>query len=199
MMHVIRGSLHALFQPGWNFSRCEISTRVKYIYFFACIFHPGVKLSNLHLPILTKTLHLPALVPKLSLPILTPAIAPNLYLPVQGKILTLLLPQVLVLSLPLPPPPPPHQTFQRRFNVVFRLIRRREVEQPQINVETTLCTSTSKFTTLDNVESTLCISTSIWSTSNNVETMLLFSTSGFTTLGNVETTLWIWPFAKQSK
>ena len=34
------------------------------------------------------------------------------------------------------------QTFQRRLNVVFRLIWRGNVAQRQINVETTLCTST---------------------------------------------------------
>ena len=72
------------------------------------------------------------------------------------------------------------QTFQRRFNVVFRLIWRRDVAQRQINVETTLCTSTLKFTTFNNVETTLCFSTLIW-----------------TTLGNVETTLRIWPFEKK--
>ena len=38
------------------------------------------------------------------------------------------------------------QTFQRRFNVVFRLIWRRDVVQRQINVKTTLCMSTLKFT-----------------------------------------------------
>ena len=53
------------------------------------------------------------------------------------------------------------QTFQRRFNLVFRLIRRCDVAQRQTNVETTLCTSTFKFTTLNNVESTLSISTLI--------------------------------------
>ena len=53
------------------------------------------------------------------------------------------------------------QTFQRFLNnIIFRL-RRREVEQRQINVETMLCTSTLKFTTLNNVEveSMLSIST----------------------------------------
>ena len=39
------------------------------------------------------------------------------------------------------------QTFQRRFNVVFGLEWRRDVAQRQINVETTLCMSTLKFTT----------------------------------------------------
>ena len=64
------------------------------------------------------------------------------------------------------------QTFQRCFNVVLWLMRRRDVGQRQINVETTLCISTLEFTTLNNVESTLCI-----------------STLNFTTLGNVQTTL----------
>ena len=53
------------------------------------------------------------------------------------------------------------QTFQRFLNnIIFRL-RRREVEQRQINVETMLCTSTLKFTTLNKVEveSMLSIST----------------------------------------
>ena len=89
------------------------------------------------------------------------------------------------------------QTFQRRFNVVFRLIWRRGVAQSEINVETTLCTSTLKFTTLNNVETTLCFSTLNWTTLDNVETTLSFSTSIFTTLGNVETTLRIWPFEKK--
>ena len=39
------------------------------------------------------------------------------------------------------------QTFQRRFNVVFKLIWRRDVAQCQINVETSVCMSTLKFTT----------------------------------------------------
>ena len=73
------------------------------------------------------------------------------------------------------------QTFQRRFNIVFGLIWRRDVAR-QINVETTLCMTTLNWTTLD-----------------NVETMLSFSKSIFTTLGNVETTLWIWPFEKKNK
>ena len=51
------------------------------------------------------------------------------------------------------------QTFQRCFNVVFWLTRRCDVGQCQINIETTLCISTMKFTTFNNVESTLCIST----------------------------------------
>ena len=91
------------------------------------------------------------------------------------------------------------QTFQLRLNVVFRLIWRRNVAQRQINVETTLCPSTLKFTTFNNVETTLCISTSNWTTLDNVETMFSFSTLIFTTLGNFETTLRIWPFGKKIK
>ena len=91
------------------------------------------------------------------------------------------------------------QTFQFCFNVVFLLIQRHEVGQRQINVETTLCTSTLEFTMSNNVESTLCISTLIWTTLDNVETTLSFSTSSFTTLVNVETTLWKWPFLKITK
>ena len=72
------------------------------------------------------------------------------------------------------------QTFQRRFNVVFRLIWRRDVAQRQINVETTLRISAMNWTTLDNAEITLSFSTSI-----------------LTTFGNVETTLQIWPFEKK--
>ena len=91
------------------------------------------------------------------------------------------------------------QTFQRRFNVVFRLIWRRGVAQSEINVETTLCTSTLKFTTLNNVEITLCVSTLSWTTLDNVETTLSFSKSIFTTSDNVETTLRIWPFKKKKE
>ena len=76
------------------------------------------------------------------------------------------------------------QTFQRRFNVVFRLIWRRNVPQRQINVETSFCTSK------------LEISTFTGTTSDNVETTLSFSTSICITLGNIETTLWIWPYEK---
>ena len=46
---------------------------------------------------------------------------------------------------------PCQQTFQRRFNVAFRLKWRRDVAQRQINVETTLCTSALKFTNFNNV------------------------------------------------
>ena len=91
------------------------------------------------------------------------------------------------------------KTFQRRFNVVFRLIWRRDFAQRQINVETTLCTSTLKFTTLNNVETTLCLSRLNWTALENVKTTLSFSTLIFTTLGNVETTLRIWPFEKKNK
>ena len=88
------------------------------------------------------------------------------------------------------------ETFQRCFNVVVRMRWRRNDGQCQINVETTLCMSTLKFTTLNNVKSTLPISMLILTTSGNVKTMLLFSTSSFITLINVETTLCIWPFSK---
>ena len=89
------------------------------------------------------------------------------------------------------------QTFQRWFNITFRLIWRRDVAQRQINVETMLCMSTLKFTFFNNVETRLCISTLNWITLDNVEKMLPFSTSILTTLGNVETTLRIWPFQKK--
>ena len=52
---------------------------------------------------------------------------------------------------------PSQQTFQCRFNVVFRLIWRRDVAQRQINVET-WCASTLKFTTFNNIETTFSIS-----------------------------------------
>ena len=88
------------------------------------------------------------------------------------------------------------QTFQRCFNVVFRLIWRRNVVQHQINVETTLCTSRFGFTTLSNVEPTLAISTLIWTTLGNVEATLSFSMSIYITLSHIETTLRIWPLKK---
>ena len=75
--------------------------------------------------------------------------------------------------------------------------RCRTVAQRQINVKTTLCTSTLKSAAFNNVETTLCISTLNWTTLDNVKTTLSFSTSIFTTLGNVETTLRIWPFEKK--
>ena len=74
------------------------------------------------------------------------------------------------------------QTFQRRLNVAFRLIWRRDVAQRQINIETRLRTSTLKSTTFNKVETTLRISTLNW-----------------TTLDNVETTLRIWSFQKKNK
>ena len=79
------------------------------------------------------------------------------------------------------------------------LIWRRNVAQRLINVETTLCTSKLKFTTLNNVESTFSISKLVLTTLDNVETTLSFSKKTFTTLGNIETTLWIWPFEKKIK
>ena len=82
------------------------------------------------------------------------------------------------------------------FNVAVRLIWRRDVRQRQINVETTLCTSTLEFTTLNNVVSILSILTLIWTTLDNVKTTMSFLTSISATLGNVETTLSIWPFLK---
>ena len=77
-------------------------------------------------------------------------------------------------------------------------MRRRDVGQRQIKVETTLCISTLKCTTSNNVEPTLCISTLIWTTLDNVQTTLSFSTSSFTRLVNVETTLWKWPPLKRT-
>ena len=72
------------------------------------------------------------------------------------------------------------QTFQHCFNVVVKLIWLRDVGRRQTNVETMLCMSTLKFTTLNKVESTFSISTLI-----------------LTTLESVEATLWIWPFSKK--
>ena len=74
-----------------------------------------------------------------------------------------------------------------------------DVGQRQINVETTLCISTSEFITSNNVESMLCISTLIWTTLDNLETTLSFSALIWTTLANVETTLWKWPFLKRKR
>ena len=91
---------------------------------------------------------------------------------------------------------PSQQTFQRRFNVVFRLIWRRDVTQRQINVET-LCLSTLKFTTFNNVETTFSISMLNWTMLDNVEATLSFSTSIITTLRNDETRLRIWPLEKK--
>ena len=54
------------------------------------------------------------------------------------------------------------QTFQRRFNVFFLLVDMTcDVAQRQINVETTLRTSTLKFTMLNKIESTLSLLTLI--------------------------------------
>ena len=85
------------------------------------------------------------------------------------------------------------ETFQCSLNVVIRVIWRRDVRQCQINVETLLCMSALKFTTLNNVNLTLSISVLVLTTLDNFETMLLFSTSSF------ETTLWIWSFSKNWK
>ena len=89
--------------------------------------------------------------------------------------------------------------FQRRFNVVFRLMWRRDVAKCEINVKATSCTSTLKFTTLNNIESTSSISTLIWTILDNVEATFTFSMSIFTTLVNVKTTLWIWPFEQKNE
>ena len=71
------------------------------------------------------------------------------------------------------------QTFQRCFNVVFWLIRRRDLGQRQFNVETTLYISMLEFATWNNVESMLCISALIRTTLDNVEITLSFSTSSY--------------------
>ena len=87
-------------------------------------------------------------------------------------------------------------TLQVNISTLFqRPIWRRDVGQRQINVETTLCKSMLKLTTLNNVESTLSISTLILTTLDNVEKALRFSTSNFTTLTNTKAVLQIWPFA----
>ena len=91
------------------------------------------------------------------------------------------------------------QSFQCFFNVVFWLIRRRDVGQSLITVETTLRNSTLEFATSNNFKSSWCITTWKWTTLHNVETKLLFSTSSLTTLINVETMLWKWPFPKKQK
>ena len=91
------------------------------------------------------------------------------------------------------------EIFHRDLNVAVRVIWRWDVGQYRIDVETMLCMSTSKFTTLNNVKSTLSVSTLILTTLYNVETMLLFSTSSFITLINVKTTLLIWQFSKNWK
>ena len=81
------------------------------------------------------------------------------------------------------------QTFRHRFNVVFWLIRYREVGQRQFNFETTLCISTLEFTTSNNVESPLWILTLIWTTLGNIRTTFSFSAWSFTALVNVEAKL----------
>ena len=86
------------------------------------------------------------------------------------------------------------ETFQGDINFAVRVIRRRDVGQCQINVETKLCITTLKFTMLNNVKATLSISTLILTKLDNVKTMLLFSTSNFIRLINAETTLLIWIF-----
>ena len=91
---------------------------------------------------------------------------------------------------------PTQQAFQCCFDVGFRLIWRRDVVQRNINVETTLRTSTLDSTTLDNVKSTLSISTLIWRTLGNVETTLPFAMLICTTLSHLETALWMWPLKK---
>ena len=78
------------------------------------------------------------------------------------------------------------ETFQCNLDVVVRVIRRLDIRLYQINVETTLCMSTLKFTTLNNFKAT--ISTLVLTTLDNIETMLLFSTSSFITLINFKTT-----------
>ena len=80
------------------------------------------------------------------------------------------------------------------------LIWRSDVKQREINVETTLCTSTLKCTTLNKVESTLSLSTLILTILDKAETTLSFSTSSFTVQTNiVETTLRILPHVKSLK
>ena len=84
----------------------------------------------------------------------------------------------------------------------FSLVWRHNMDQHQINVETTLSISMLEFTTSSNVKSTLCISTLMWATLDNVETVkttLSFLTSNFATLVNVETTLRKWTFPKRAK
>ena len=60
--------------------------------------------------------------------------------------------------------------------------RRRNVGQPQINVETLFGTST--FKTLNNIESIFSISKLIGTTLDNVKATLPFVTPTFTRLGN---------------
>ena len=84
----------------------------------------------------------------------------------------------------------------------FSLVWRHNMDQHQINVETTLSISMLEFTISSNVKSTLCISTLMWATLDNVEavkTTLSFLTSNFATLVNVKTTLRKWTFPKRAK
>ena len=86
-------------------------------------------------------------------------------------------------------------------NTLFLLLGwPRDVGQCQINVETKLCMSKLKFTTLKNVESTLSISTFILI--NNVSqchnNVVVFN-FGFSTLINVQTTLWTGSCFKELK
>ena len=91
------------------------------------------------------------------------------------------------------------QMFQHCLNVVVRLIWHCSVGQCQIKVETALCMSILKFTTLNNVESVLSISVLILTILDNLETMLLFSMPSFTALINVELMLRIWQYSKSWK
>ena len=78
------------------------------------------------------------------------------------------------------------QTFQRCFSDVVKLIWQHDPVQRQINVETTLCMSTLKFSTLNNVESTLFISTLILN-------VVIFNVEIYNI---VSTLIKIWSFAK---
>ena len=91
------------------------------------------------------------------------------------------------------------ETFQRCFNVFFWLIWHRNVEQCQINVETTFFISKSEYTALSEINSMTCVSTLIWTTLDNVKITFLFSTSSFATFINFQTTLWKPPFSKWAK
>ena len=74
------------------------------------------------------------------------------------------------------------ETFQHYLNIVVRVIWHRNIWPCQINIETMLCMSTLKYTTLNKIKSTM-----------------LFSTLMLTTLVNIETMLWIWSFSKSWK
>ena len=86
------------------------------------------------------------------------------------------------------------QTFQRRFNVVFRLLWHSTTSNLRWN--NVLWSANVEITTLNNVESTLSIWKLIWIMLDNVDETLSFSMQIFTTLGNIETTLWIWSLEK---